>query len=133
MGIIAFNITKVSAEAQQKKTTKVSNSFNIKDVKKTKLALGEQEQEVASIGFSFASTFEPGVGQIEFEGNVLHLDKPEKLDELVSTWEKDKSLPKAEAAMIGNHILSKTQVLSIMLAREMNLPSPVEMPRLSTK
>ncbi|HSU73208.1 MAG TPA: hypothetical protein VLJ21_05160 [Candidatus Binatia bacterium] len=135
MTIIAFNFTKITAERKDQRPGSVSikNSVNIKDVHKTKIALGPASQEVLRIMFEFTSTYDPSYGKIAFEGDVLHVDKADKIESAFKTWQKDKKLPKEEARAAINHILSRCNVEAIILSRELNLPSPIELPRITAK
>ncbi|MBI4144920.1 hypothetical protein HY493_01815 [Candidatus Woesearchaeota archaeon] len=133
MPVISFNFTKISAERSEARpgSTNIKNSVVMNDVVKTSLKLGPQNQDVLRVLFEFTSTYEPDRGKIKLFGEVLYLEKPEKLDTLVKAWQKDKKLPKDEARSIVNHLLSKCNVEAILLSRELNLPSPIELPRLT--
>lgn len=135
MSIVAFNFTKISAERVQnpRGSVNVKNAVNIKDVHKTKLAIGNSSQDVLRIMFEFTSTYEPNLGKIALEGDILHVDKADKIESAFKSWQKDKKLPKEEARMAINHILGKCNVEAILLSRELNLPSPIELPRIAAK
>jgi hypothetical protein len=135
MTIIAFNFTKIIAERASQKlgTVNVKNAVNLKDAQKTKIAIGPQNQEVLRVTFEFSSTYDPGIGKIAFEGDVIYLDKPDKIANAAKSWQKDKKLPKEEARVIINYILSKSNIEAIILSRELNLPSPIELPRIAAK
>lgn len=135
MPVIAFNFTKITADRQEQKpgTVNIKNSVVIKDAKKTNLNLGPQSQDVLRVTFEFTSTYEPKRGKIVLEGEVIHMDKPEKIEMMIKAWKKDKQLPRNESKSIINHLLSKCNVEAILLSRELNLPSPIELPRISAK
>ena len=135
MPVIAFNFTKISAERQQQTsgTVNIKNSVVIKDVIKTNLKLGPQSQDVLRVTFEFVSNYEPNKGKIVLEGDIVHVDKPEKIDAMLKAWQKDKKLPKSDSRAIINHLLSKCNVEAILLSRELNLPSPIELPKISAK
>lgn len=135
MTVIAFNLNKINAERLLTKPsmTNVKNSVNIADVHKTKLAIGNSNQDVLRIMFTFTSNYEPNKGKIVLEGDVIHVDKVDKIESAFKSWQKDKKLPKDEARDVLNHILSKCNIAAILLSRELNLPSPIELPRISAK
>jgi len=135
MPIIAFNFTKINAERSETKTGQVTikNSVNIKDAQKTKIAIGTTSQDVLRVLFEYTSAYEPSRGKITLEGEVLHVDKADKIDAALKSWQKDKKLPKDETRAVINHILSKSNVEAILLSRELNLPSPIELPRIAAK
>jgi hypothetical protein len=132
MPIVSFNYTKINAERYDfaPGPTNIKNNVVIKEVTKTKLALGAQSQDVLRIMFEFITFYEPRKGKISLEGEILHLDKPEKIEVLAKAWQKDKKLPKDETRILMNHVLNKCNVEAILMSREINLPSPVQLPSL---
>ena len=132
MPVINFSFTNISGERRPFTSggTTVKNAVVMKDITKTKVSFGPQSQDVLRITFEFTSDYEPNHGNITFRGEVLYLDKPEKLDALAKSWQKDKKMPKDEGREIGNHVLGRCNVEAILLSRELGLPSPIELPRL---
>ncbi len=134
MPIISFGFTKISGERKEQKSGQlnIKNGIVLKDAIKTKFTIGPQSQDVLRVLFEFTSKYDPNRGSITLEGEVLHLDKPEKIEALAKAWQKEKKLPKDDARVFINHILSKCNIEAILLSRELNLPSPIELPRIST-
>ena len=130
MPVVTFSFTRISAERHEGKAGQINikNNVTMRDVIKTKLALGPQSQDVLRVMFEFTSTYDPNRGHISFEGDVIYIEKPEKVESLLKAWQKDKKLPKEEARIIVNHILGKCNVEAILLSRELGLPSPIELP-----
>ncbi len=133
MPIIAFNFTRINAERHEQKAgpMNIKNNVVLKDAIKTKLALGAQSQDVLRVTFEFMSSYEPHRGHITLEGELIYLEKPEKIDSIAKAWQKDKKLPKDEARIAINHILGKCNVEAIIISREVNLPAPIELPSIA--
>lgn len=133
MPIIAFNFTRINAERHEQKPgpMNIKNNVVLKDAIKTKLALGPQSQDVLRITFEFMSSYEPHRGHITLEGELIYLEKPDKIDSLAKAWAKDKKLPKDEARIAVNHILGKCNVEAIIISREINLPAPIQLPSIA--
>lgn len=129
--IVGFGFTKLSAEKIEKSKGKIdiNNNVSIKDVVEDNLSLGKDKQNIVKLIFEFTANYEPAVGKILFEGEVLYLEEPKKVKEILSSWKKDKKLQKELMAGILNTILTKCNVQALILSQEVNLPPPIPMPR----
>jgi hypothetical protein len=135
MPIIAFNYTKILGERSDRNTGNVTvkNAVNLTEAAKIKLEMGPGTQDVLRVEFQFTTNYEPDKGKIVLEGGIIYLDPPAKIEALAKAWQKDKQLPKDISRVLINHILSKCNVEAILMSRELNLPSPIEMPQVSAK
>lgn len=130
MTVVGFNFVKMNVERTGVPRGKVSinNNVNIKSIEKVDLALGESKQQGLKFNFVFNSNFDPGIGKIELEGEVLYMGTDEKVKEILSTWDTEKKVSKDIVVGVLNSILAKCNVQAISLAHELNLPSPVPLP-----
>ena len=129
--IVGFGFTKLSAEKKEPATGKIdiNNNVSIKDVVEVSLSLRKDKLNVIKFKFEFASQYEPNVGSILFEGEVLYLDEPKNIKEILSSWKKDKQIPKEIMGGLLNSILSKCNVQALILSQDVNLPPPIPMPK----
>ena len=129
--IVGFGFTKLSAEKKEAAKGKIdiNNNVTIKNVEESDLALGKDKQNVLRFIFEFTSKYEPNVGTILFEGELLYLEEPKKAKEILSGWKKDKKIPKEMMAGLLNTILTKCNVQALILSQEINLPPPIPMPK----
>ncbi|MGM5480814.1 MAG: hypothetical protein ACQESE_00220 [Nanobdellota archaeon] len=131
MAILNFGFTKINVEKHKKPTTQVNiqSGLNIKDVKESNVVRGSK-QKAFSIIFSFETKYEPSVGAINLEGELLFLAEEGKATEIENTWKEKKSLPKDIALNIFNKILHHCNVEALILSKEINLPPPIQMPKI---
>lgn len=129
--IVGFGFTKLSAEKREgaKGKIDINNNVSIKNVEEADLSLGKEKQNVIKFVFEFTSKYEPAVGTILFEGELLFLEEPKKAKEILNSWKKDKKLPKELMAGLLNTILTKCNVQALILSQEVNLPPPIPMPK----
>ena len=129
MPIVGFNFNKITAEKNNKITGKlnIKNDLAIKDIEQEKIALGKSE-EVLKFNFEYVINYEPNVGKISITGNILHMDEPKKIKEILDDWKKQKKLPKELAPRILNTILSKCNIKALILSQDINLPPHIKMP-----
>ena len=128
--IVGFGFTKLSAEKNKNVNGKIdiSNNVSIKSIEEDNLSLGQEKQKVLKFIFEFTSKYEPEIGNMDFEGEVLFLAEPKQNKEILSMWKKDKKLPKEIMSTILNAVLTKCNIKAILLSQEINLPPPVPLP-----
>ena len=129
--IVGFSFTKLSAEKHEAAKGKIdiNNNVSIKDIQESDFSLGKEKQNVVKFIFEFTSNYEPKVGTILFEGEILYLEDPKKIKEILSSWKKEKKVPQEMMAMLLNTILTKCNVQALILSQEINLPPPIPMPK----
>jgi len=130
--IVGFGFTKLSAEKNEAAKGKIdiNNNVSIKDVQEDSFNLGkDKQQNVLKFTFEFTSKYEPNVGTMLFEGELLYMEEPKKVKELFNSWKKDKKLPKELMADLLNTILTKCNVQALILSQEINLPAPIPLPK----
>ena len=86
--IVGFGFNKISAQKNTSAKGKIdiNNNVSIKDVQESDLALGKEKQSVIKFVFEFTSKYEPDIGQITIEGELLYLDDPKKTKEILASW-----------------------------------------------
>jgi hypothetical protein len=134
MTIVGFNFTKISCEKKKQATGKVNiaNKLNIAEVKEAKLTLGKTQQKGVDFVFKYSSSYEPDIGAIELVGHVIYMEKEDKVKEILDSWSKTKTVHKEVMGKIYNSILSKCNIESLLLSREINLPPNLPMPKVKT-
>ena len=129
--IVGFGFKKLSAERNESAKGKIdiNNNVTIKEVQQDNLSLGKDKQDVLKFIFEFTSKYEPSVGTILFEGELLYMEEQKKVKEILASWKKDKKVPKELMAGLLNAILSKCNIQALILSQEVNLPPPIPMPK----
>ncbi len=129
MAIVGFHFTNINI--QKKKVSKgqinIKNNISIKDVKTTELSLGDSKQKGLRFEFEFVSKYEPEVGEMTLEGFVVYMTK--NAEEVAKKWKSEKKVSKEIMAPVLNTALGKCQIEGILLSKEINLPPPVELPK----
>lgn len=134
--IVGFGFTKLSAEKGEAAKGKIdiNNNVSIKDVQEDNFSLGkDRQQNVLRFTFEFTSKYEPNVGNILFEGELLYMEEPKKAKEMLGDWKKNKKLPKEIMAGLLNTILTKCNVQALILSQQVNLPPPIPMPKVQVQ
>src|SRR3989338_1780732 len=129
--IVGFGFTKLSAERKEavKGKIDISNNVTIKNVEEADLALGKESQRVIKFVFEFTSKYEPNIGAVLFEGELLYMEDSKKTKEILSTWKKEKKVQQELMGGLLNTILTKCNVQALILSQEINLPPPIPMPK----
>lgn len=100
----------------------------------TVVSVSEDEGNL-NVGFIFTSNYEPNIGIIRIEGDLIVKDAKENIKKVVDEWKKsnNKNLPENFAEEIHNAILSNCIVEATILSRDVQLPVPIPTPKISIK
>lgn len=134
MAILSFGFNKILVE----KNTKSSNQINIKsglhilNVSSSDM-IKDAKQKAFSIKFKFDVDYEPKIGNINLEGELLYLANEEIGKKIEDAWSKNNSLPKEVGTIIFNRILQNCNIEALILSREINLPAPLQLPKIKAE
>ncbi len=134
MPVVKVNLNKVTAERKLDSKggqISVKNNVSLKDVEDS--GFKQDGKKGLRFSFTFNCKYEPDFGNIDIEG-LVHFIEDEKLtDEIKESWEKDKRVPTTVMEQIINAALHKGNVQAIKTADDLNLPSPLQLPKVSSK
>lgn len=135
MSVISFNFTKIDVERSTNPKGKISvkNHVSVTDVKEASLELGKSKESGLRFFFEYNSVYEPKIGYINLKGDLIVMDDEKKVKEALSSWTKDKKIPKEMMAEVVNTILARANIQSIIMSQAINLPSPLPMPKVEVK
>ena len=131
MTIVGFNFNKINVEKKEGKSGKVniSNNVAIKDIVNTDLSLGSEKQKAIKFVFEFVSKYAPDLGEIVLGGDVLYLEDTTKVNKILDDWKKNKRVEKVLMSTLLNTVLTKCNIQALILSQEVNLPSPIPLPK----
>ncbi len=130
MSIIAFNFTKISAHRKTPGNLKhqVQSKTAVTEVKEVSLG----KQKALSFVFAQEVAYEPGMGTILLEGDVLVLSTDEEAKATIESFQKNKRFAAPLMEKVYNQILQRTGIEALILARDIGLPPPVQLPRITS-
>ena len=133
--IVGFNFNKISVERKSALSGKIdiSNNVAITDVDETEFSVGKAKQSGLKILFEFTSKYEPNVAEMIFTGELLYLGDPKKNSEIVKEWKKTKKLGPEITPLVINTLLQKCHTEALLMSRDVNLPPPILMPKVSAE
>ena len=111
----------------------VKNNIVLKDLEKKEFSVGSTKQNMLLFKFEFTADYEPKIAKITLNGTTTYIEKDAKIDEIVKGWKKDKKIPKELMTPLLNNILNKCNVEALILAREVNLPPPIQLPKVTVQ
>jgi hypothetical protein len=135
MTIIGFNFRKITAERPDSVTGKIniSNNVTLRKVEEANIPVGKDKQRALKFGYAFETKYEPKAGSILIEGEVIYLAPEDVVDKTLKGWKKDKKVDKEILQPILNSVLSKCSIKGLMLSQDLNMPSPLQLPRVTVK
>lgn len=131
MAIVGFDFTKIDAEKKSlvKGKIKINNNVSIKKVEGIDLSLGKEKKNSLKFSFEFSCKYEPELGFINLNGDVIYMEEANKVKEILDYWKKEKKLPKEVSNVVLNTILSRSNIKALIISQDINLPSPIPMPK----
>jgi hypothetical protein len=111
----------------------INTNISVKDIAKSDLTLGNSKQVVLRFEFEYACKYEPKHAEIIITGDVIYLTSPETVEIVLKDWKKDKTAPKDITQEVVNHLLTRCNIQALILSRDMNLPSPIPLPKVQSK
>lgn len=136
MTIIGFNFLKFEAakiQAAPSGNVNVSNNVTIKEVKAFEIELGQSKQEGLRFIFEFTTNYEPKVGTLLMEGEVLFMESVEKINAIKELWEKDKKVDPNVMPVLLNQILTKCNLQALVITKDLNMLPPIPLPKVQVK
>ncbi len=131
--IVGFQFIKIEAEKSNGISGKlnVNNNVTITEVNEKIITLGEQRQSAAGFVFEFTTNYEPQIGHIKLTGEIVYTASEQVVSELVAAWKSEKKVKKEIMATLLNTILTKSNIQALLLSQQVNLPSPIPLPKVS--
>ncbi|MBU0470263.1 MAG: hypothetical protein KKA62_05885 [Nanoarchaeota archaeon] len=130
MPIIKINLHKVNAERNLNTKggqIQINNNVSIKDIEDMNLKV--EGKKGLKFTFDFTCNYEPSLGKINVEGQILFVEESKKIDEVKKSWDKEKKIPMDVMEPIVNAALHKGNIQAIKVSEEVNLPSPLPLPK----
>ena len=126
MPIVAVNFSKIEAKNNNIKADNinVSNTPSITNI--TKFDKLFDMKNVVSIEYTYSTSYDPDVGSIAIEGDVLY--SSEKADKLVEDWKKNKKVDDDMAVEVLNAIFRRCLSKAIEISADIRLPPPMRFP-----
>lgn len=130
-----MNFTKLLAERKTDAREKVniSNNVSVTNVEEAELPLAGQSQKTLKISFSFVTSYEPNLGEIQLEGNLLYIGEAKEMKEIAKNWEKDKRLSAEMMKQVISAVLNKCNIQALVMSKDVNLPPPVPLPKVNVR
>lgn len=128
-GITIVSINAINNRKPNIKEISVSSTPQIKNVKEKELE--GIEGKLLLIEFTFTTKYEPEVGEITIEGEILY--KPKDIDEVIKYWKKNKKLPDEIAIPILNTLFRKCLTEAVDISEKLQLPPPIIFPTVKPK
>ncbi|MFO7872422.1 MAG: hypothetical protein R6U26_02130 [Candidatus Undinarchaeales archaeon] len=130
MGIVDIRFTKLDAKREKpkgkvdKKGVKIKSNTKVVEIKKKKLpSIGD----AVLVDFEYKVNYEPSFGKITVGGSLIYHDKNLK-NKIKEDKEDGVQLEKSAYVEVQNAILKSGSVQAMVLAKELQLPAPIQLP-----
>jgi hypothetical protein len=135
MPTIGFTLTSIRANIDEKEIEKgpevtINSTPTILSLEKKDLNIGKVKS-VLLVNFKFKTTYEPEIGEITLNGNVIF--ESDDIDKILKTWKDTKKLDDTIAVDVLNSIMRKCLAKVVYISDELRLPPPVRFPVVKAK
>jgi hypothetical protein len=133
MTTVGFNFTKILVEKKNvsEQNIKIENNVGITNVQEVNVF--ENKKSLIRFQFGFTCRYEPGLGSIELQGELIEFYDKEVAAKLVEGWKANKKITPEIMPVVLNNILNRSNIEAILLSREVGLPSPIALPKVELK
>ena len=134
MTIIGFNFSKLLAQQKRaaKGSVKIGTNVKLDAVEKTNMAF-DKDKAALKAAFTYKVSYDPDIGTIEFQGDILFLQETKVIDSLVQEWSKKKALPKKFSTALINAIMQKCTIQALIMSKDIGLPPPMPLPKIKSQ
>lgn len=134
MAIIGFTFTRIHGEKRNPihGSVNINNNVKLTDVADANIAMAQSKKGVR-VHFSYESKYEPDIGILQLEGDVILLEETKFADEVLEHWAKTQTIPKALMNGLLNHVLERANIQALIMARDIGLPAPIPLPKVNVQ
>lgn len=133
MAIVGFNFTNISAEKTGNVTGKINinNNVMLTEASEVDVNLGSQDSKGLLLKFKYTCEYQPKVGKVSFDGDVISMEKAEVVKEAVESWKKNKKIQEDLTRQVLSYVLNKCTIQAIILSKDLGLPAPIPLPKIN--
>jgi hypothetical protein len=127
MAVIAVNFNSIEARNDGKEGVQDINVNSVPSIVKVKKhdKLFELDN-VISIEYSYATKYDPDIGNVTIKGEVIY--SSDKAKQLVDDWDKNNKLDEDVGVEVMNAIFRRCLAKTIEIASDIRLPPPIRFP-----
>lgn len=132
MPIIGFKFESMEAKRNKAATggeIKINSMPRITSVKEVNIPT--LSKKALGLGFDFVTRYDPQIGEIKISGEVLYLS--DKNAQILKKWRDKKILPEDMNVEVLNHLFRQCLLKISNLADDLQLPPPIQLPRVKPK
>lgn len=133
MNTLNITFNSINASRNDRATGKVNVTSNIGIDNIVDASIGvDKVNKTMRVSFTFTTKYSGDLAEIVLKGNMIVLEESKKAKKIIDEWKKSKKLDKEFATTILNILMTKGSMEAVILAKELNLPSPIQLPRVRT-
>ena len=132
MTIVKINVHKVTAERNLEARSgqiKINNNVTLKEVED--MSFAAEGKRGLKFTFAFSCSYDPDLGKINVEGQVLYVNDELIINNVKKGWDKDKKIPMDIMEEVINAALHKGNIQAIKISEDISLPSPLPLPKVN--
>jgi len=136
MQLVGDTIRKIEATRGEKLTRplQIKTDIQLIDVEQKELFAAGEKKDGAVVSYRFEVEYGSDSGKIMVEGSIFAVGEKKELAKLAKAWnKKTKKLDDDMAIPIINRAMELSYLTVIPVAKELKLPTPIQLPRFMKK
>jgi len=132
MPVIGLTFRSISATRSEKAPSgeiRINSTPKVNDIKEVSVAT--LKKKALAFQFEFVTRYDPDLAELKIEGELLYLADKNEL--ILKQWKKKKTIPENVSVEILNHLFRRCLLKMAVLADDLQLPPPIQIPRVTTK
>lgn len=133
MPIVKHQTIKICGEVKEiTPPVEVKNNIVITKVEEDSV-FKSKDSKALKIHYDFKSHYNNDQVLLEVKGIIIYLVPNEEAEEILNYYKEKNLLPEDTMLEVGNFALFKAQMIAISLAKDLEIQSPVLLPRMEKK
>ncbi len=131
MPVVGLSFTSIEARRKEipRGEIKVNSSPKVNEMKEVDLSsIGKK---ALSLNFEFVTEYQPDIGMIKVEGDMVYM--ADNNAKVLARWKKSKTLSEEVSVEVLNQLFRKCLLKVSNIAEELQLPIPIQIPRVAPK
>ncbi len=129
MPLVGLRMDKIEAsrnnQVKIEGPVRIGTSPRILSLSESQVNSGTGKLNVLEVSFEYFTNYDPAMGNIRIDGVAMYQESEEARKKILSEWKSDNKLPAEFSNELIRQITQRSMLITMMLARELGLPSPL--------
>lgn len=130
--MLNINFNDISASKGDKRPNKnltIQNNVKILSLEESGIGI-DKSKKTLNLKFEYSTNYKPDYASIKLQGRAMLLADEKEAETALKEWKEKETFNKQAAKEILNRVMNKSLLQTIVMARELDLPAPIKLPKI---